>query len=195
MLKLSRKLLVAAVAMTFLVFGAVILGSVTPVNAQEKYPAASIAIVDVTHILNVSTPWKNAEKEMKGRVADVQLEINSRKDVLKTKADELKRQKTILAPDVYQQKAIEIQKQTRVLQREAQVSNAKVNDVLNQVRGRLRGVIVKLAAAVASEKKLNIGFDRANVIFFGDGMDISDEVLKRFNESKTKIEITVDKKQ
>jgi len=67
--------------------------------------------------------------------------------------------------------------------------------VLNQVRGRLKGVIVQISAKVASEKGMNIGFDRNNVIFFDDSMDITEEVLKRFNASKTKIEITVDKKK
>lgn len=195
MLRLTRNLFAASCIAGALSIGVGISGGASIVQAQEKLPAASIAIVDVTHILNVSEPWKNAEKEMKGRVSDVQKQINVKRDSLKTRAEELKRQQTILAPEVFQQKAKEIQIQQRTLQREAQVSNAKVNDVLNQVRGRLRGVIVKIAAKVASEKKLNIGFDRANVIFFGDGMDITDEVLKRFNASKTKVEITVDQKK
>ncbi|MBL4908158.1 MAG: OmpH family outer membrane protein [Sneathiella sp.] len=164
-------------------------------QAQDTMPTAAIAVVDVTHILNVSEPWKNAEKEMKGRVSDVQKEINVKRDTLKAKAEELKKQQTILAPDVFQQKAKEIQIQQRTLQREAQVSNAKINDVLAQIRGRLRGVIVKLSAKVASERKMNIGFDRANVIFFDKTTDITAEVLKRFNASKTKVEITVDKKK
>lgn len=169
----------------------------TGVQAQEKVPTASIAVVDVTRILIESNTWKNAKKEMEGSISAVQQDINVKRDALKVQAEELKRQQTILAPDVFQQKAKEIQRQQRTLQREAQDSNSKINDVLNQVRGRLRGVIVKLAATVASERKMNIGFDRSNVIFFDNGMDITDEVLKRFDASKTKVEITVgkDKKQ
>ncbi len=191
MRKLTRNLFFASCLASILSAGGVFSSAI----AQEKLPVASIAVVDVTHVLNKSESWVNAEKAMKGRISDVQVEINKKRDALNERAEELKRQQTILAPDVFQQKAKEIQIEQRQLQREAQVSNAKVNDILNQVRGRLRGVIVKIAASVASEKKLNIGFDRANVVFFNDGMDITDEVLKRFNESKTKVEITVDKKQ
>ncbi|MFT6558551.1 OmpH family outer membrane protein [Sneathiella sp.] len=186
---------VAAVslAVTFSVFGSGLI--VSDVLAQTTIPQAKAAIVDVTFILNSSETWKNAEKEMKARVDDVQKEIDVKKEQLKVRADELKRQQTILAPDVFQAKAREIQKDQLGLQREAQISNAKVNDVLNRMRGQLRGVIVKLAANVAAEKGMNIGFDRNNVIFFNDGMDITKEVLKRFNASKTKVEITVDKNQ
>ncbi|MEP3247364.1 MAG: OmpH family outer membrane protein [Sneathiella sp.] len=165
-------------------------------HAQAKtLPGAKAAVVDVTFILNSSETWKNAEKEMKSRVSDVQKEIDVKRNALKTRADELKRQQTILAPDVFEQKARAIQKEQLGLQREAQVSNAKIGDVLNKMRTQLRGVIINLAAKVALEKGMNIGFDRANVVFFNDGMDITQEVLKRFNASKTKVEITVDKKQ
>lgn len=191
MLKITKNLIGTVIVATAISVGF----SSAAVQAQEKIPNASIAVVDVTHILIESNTWKNAKKEMEGSVGAVQQDINVKRDALKVQAEELKRQQTILAPDVFQQKAKEIQRQQRSLQREAQVSNAKINDVLNQVRGRLRGVIVKLAATVAAEKKMNIGFDRANVIFFDNGMDITDEVLKRFNASKTKVEITVGKDQ
>ncbi len=184
---------VMALSMMLGVFGLVL---PSESHAQAKaLPEAKAAVVDVTFILNSSETWKNAEKEMKSRVSDVQKEIDVKRNALKTRADELKRQQTILAPDVFEQKARAIQKEQLGLQREAQVSNAKIGDVLNKMRTQLRGVIVNLAAKVALEKGMNIGFDRANVVFFNDGMDITQEVLKRFNASKTKVEITVDKKQ
>ena len=34
---------------------------------------------------------------------------------------------------------------------------------------------------------MNIGFDKANVIFFKDSIDITDAVLKKFNEAKIEI--------
>ncbi len=191
MLKLTKNLIGTLIVATALSSGF----SSVVAQAQEKIPAASIAVVDVTHVLIESNTWKNAKKEMEGSVSAVQQDIDVRRNTLKVQAEELKRQQTILAPDVFQQKAKEIQRQQRTLQREAQVSNAKINKVLNQVRGRLRGVIVKLAAKVASERKMNIGFDRANVIFFDKTMDITEEVLKRFDASKTKVEITVGKDQ
>ncbi|MEH6402176.1 MAG: OmpH family outer membrane protein [Sneathiella sp.] len=195
MLKLTRNLFSAALLAGIFTVGGIMPHGFFEASAAEKFPVAKAAVVDVNQVLNTSKVWKDAEVKMKGRVADVQKEINVKRDALKVKADELKRQQTILAPDVFQQKAKIIGEGQRALQREAQVSNAKVREVLNKVRARLKGVIVQIAAKVASENGMNIGFDRNNVIFFDDAMDITKEVLKRFNASKTKIEITVDKKK
>gem|GEM_PF-2870562 len=195
MLKLTKNLFSVALLASVFSFVGIASSDFSGAFAAEKLPVAKAAVIDVNQVLNTSQVWKDAEVKMKGSVADVQKAINVKRDALKIKAEELKRQQTILAPDVFQQKAKEIGAGQRALQREAQASNAKVRDVLNQVRGRLKGVIVQISAKVASEKGMNIGFDRNNVIFFDDAMDITEEVLKRFNASKTKIEITVDKKK
>ncbi|MBL4740409.1 MAG: OmpH family outer membrane protein [Sneathiella sp.] len=195
MLKLTKNLFSVVLLAGVFSFGGIAAHDFSSAFAAEKIPVAKAAVIDVNQVLNTSQIWKDAEVKMKGRVADVQKLINVKRDALKAQADELKRQKTILAPDVFQQKAKAIGAGQRALQREAQVSNAKVRELLNQVRGRLKGVIVKISAKVASEKGMNIGFDRNNVIFFDDAMDITNEVLKRFNASKTKVEITVDKKK
>ena len=194
MVEFTGKGIVASLVAGFVILAGSAI-AVPDVQAQQKVPAAKIAVVDVTFILNSSETWKNAENDMKARVGDVQKEIDKKRDALKTRADELKRQQTILAPDVFEQKARAIQKEQAVLQREAQVSNAKIGNVLNKMRVQLSGVITQLASKVAQEKGMNIGFDRSNIIFFDKGMDITQEVLKRFNASKTKVEFTVDKKQ
>lgn len=193
MLKLTKSLFSVVILAGTITLGNAVFSNFSVAIAAEKLPVARAAVVDVNQVLNTSKIWKDAEVKMKGRVADVQKEINVKRDALKLDAEALKRQQTILAPDVFQEKAKGIREGQRALQREAQVSNAKVRDVLNQVRGRLKTVIVKISAKVASEKGMNIGFDRSNVIFFDDAMDITKEVLKRFNASKTKIEITGDK--
>ncbi|MFB9355879.1 OmpH family outer membrane protein [Sneathiella chinensis] len=182
--------LLACLSLVSLAIGAT---DINHANAQGTPPAAKVAVVDVIKVLNESEPWKKAREEIKARTDEVQNDLNTRGKDIKARSEELDRQKAILAPDVFQTRRGELAKEMQSLQREAQISNNKLNNVLNEIRLRLRGVIVQIAAKVSTERGMNIGFDRADVIYFGDQMDITDEVLKRFNASDTKIEITVDK--
>jgi len=187
--KLSTKVVNSALVLGVLAFGSNIYLEVNIASAQEKLPVAKAAIIDVSLILSSSRPWKEAEGEMKAQVKIVREAIGLKRAELKDKADELKRQQAILAPEVFQQKVGALQQEQRNLQREMQVSNNKLNNVLKKIRAKLRTIIIQTSAKVASEKGMNLGFDRSNVLFFNDGMDITKEVLERFNASKTKIEI------
>lgn len=162
------------------------LGSVA--QAQEQIPVATAAIVDINKVLVSSNAWKDAEKKMKSQIEDVRGQVELRNGTLKDKADELKRQQAILAPDVFQQKVAALQQEQRGLQREMQITNSKLNETLQNLRGQLKTLIVKISVDVASAKGMNIGFDKANVIFFKDSIDITNEVLQKFNSAK--IEIT-----
>lgn len=162
--------------------------SVNNAHAQAQIPVATAAVVDVNKVLVSSTHWKQAETTMKSQIQSVGDQIELRNNTLKEKVEELKRQQAILAPNVFQQKAVQLQQEQRDLQREMQLTNAKLNETLQNVRGRLKNIIVEIAASVARDKGMNIGFDRSNVIFFTDAIDITDSVLERFNAAK--IEIT-----
>jgi len=179
---------VAALAGAFL-FNGSIAGGINSAVAQE-IPSAKVAVVDVASVMSKSRAWNEAKAEIEGQVGQVRSQVESERARLQTEADELKRQQAILAPDVFQQRVGALQQEQRNLQVELQKANRKLNEVLGNLKGKLSELIVKTAAGVAQEKGLNIGVDRANVLFFNDAMDISDEVLKRFDASDIKIEKT-----
>ncbi|MBO6826166.1 MAG: OmpH family outer membrane protein [Sneathiella sp.] len=185
---MSARNIFAAVALAgaFLVNGSFV-GGMASANAQE-IPVAKIAIVDVANVMAKSRAWNEAKTEIEGQVGQVRSQVEAERARLQTEAEELKRQQAILAPDVFQQRVGALQQEQRNLQVELQKANRKLNTVLGNLRGKLSELIVKTAAGVAQEKGLNIGVDRANVLFFNDAMDISDEVLKRFDASDVKIE-------
>ncbi|MCG8491492.1 MAG: OmpH family outer membrane protein [Sneathiellales bacterium] len=163
--------------------------------AQEKLPEAKVAVVDIRYVLAKSQTWQNAQKDIQGKLDQIRDAINAKKTDLDNRIQELTRQQTILAPDVYQQKARALQREQLELQREAQNSRGEVNKVLTTMRLQLRGVITQIASKTAKEKGLNIGFDVGAVLFYQDSMNITEEVLKRFNATKTKIEVTDGKKK
>ncbi|WP_340150369.1 OmpH family outer membrane protein [uncultured Sneathiella sp.] len=159
--------------------------------AQEKLPEAVVAIVDINHILQVSEPSKKAEENVKGLLKTRVDDLNKRGDALLAEKEALDKQRAILSPDAYQQKLSELNVQRQNLQREFQVVNGKMNEVLVGIRLRFREIVVRMAADVSKEKGVNLGLDRAKTVFFNPGMDITEEVLAKFNAEDPKVEITV----
>lgn len=194
MLEFLKKNVVKFASVLALSTGLAVVAS-TPAKAQEKLPAAKVAIVNIDYVLAKSETWQNAQKDIQVQLEQIRGAIDAKRNSIAGRIEELKRQQTILAPDVYQQKARELQKERLTLQREAQNSRGEVNKVLANMRLQLRGVITQIASKVANDKGMNIGFDVGTVLFFKDGMNITEEVLKRFNATKTKVEVTGGKKK
>ncbi|MZR31283.1 OmpH family outer membrane protein [Sneathiella litorea] len=160
--------------------------------AQSKIPEAIVAIVDINSILQASEPSKKAEENVKALLKTKVDELNKRGDALLTEKEALDKQRAILSPDAYQKKLSELNVQRQNLQREFQVINGKMNEVLVGIRLRFREIIVRLAADVSKEKGVNLGIDRAKTVFFNPGMDITEEVLSRFNKANPKVDIKLE---
>ena len=160
--------------------------------AQSKIPEAVVAIIDINHVLQVSEPNKKAEENVKALLKTKVDELNKRGDALLVEKEALDKQRAILSPDAYQKKLSELNVQRQNLQREFQVINGKMNEVLVGIRLRFREIIIRLAADVSKEKGVNLGIDRAKTVFFNPGMDITEEVLARFNEANPTVDIKLE---
>jgi|TARA_R100000455_G_scaffold29704_1_gene20079 Skp family chaperone for outer membrane proteins len=161
-------------------------------QAQSKLPEAVVAVIDINYILQESAPVKKAEEEVKALLKSKVDELNKRGDALLKEKEALDKQRAILAPDAYQQKLAELNQQRQGLQRDFQVINGKMNEVLVGVRLKFREFIIRVAADVSKEKGVNIGIDRERTVFFNPTMNITEEVMKRFNDANPKVDIKIE---
>jgi|TARA_R110002072_G_scaffold66126_5_gene163261 Skp family chaperone for outer membrane proteins len=161
-------------------------------QAQSKLPEAVVAVIDINYILQESAPVKKAEDDVKALLKSKVDELNKRGDALLKEKEALDKQRAILAPDAYQQKLAELNQQRQGLQRDFQVINGKMNEVLVGVRLKFRELIIRIAADVSKEKGVNIGIDRERTVFFNPTMNITEEVMKRFNDADPKVDIKIE---
>ncbi|USG62328.1 OmpH family outer membrane protein [Sneathiella marina] len=161
--------------------------------AETKLPEAIIAVVDISYILKHSKPTKAAEAEIEEKLKTVDEDLKKRSADLKKEKEQLDKQRAIISPDAYKKKLEKLNITHQNLQRESQILRGKFNQVIQRVRLHLRELIIVQAAAVSKEKGVNVGIDRAKTVFFDNQMDITEEVLERFNKSNPKnIKITID---
>lgn len=169
-------------------------GVISNAAAQTKLPDAVIAVVDIEYILKVSDHSKVALDEINGKIKTIDDALKKRGEELQKQKQDIDKQRAIISPDAYRKKLETLNGEAQSLQRDAQVTRGRFNQIMQTYRLYLREQITRQAAEVSKEKGVNIGMDRAKTVFFDNSMDITEEVLARFNKSKPKpLEITVEK--
>ncbi len=190
----SLKAVIAGVGIVMLVpFLSLNGGSVSTAVAQSNLPQAVIAVVNIDHILTVSKPSKVATDEINAKLKAVDDLLKKRGEELQKEKQELDKQRAIISPDAYRKKIETLNKEFQSLQRDSQVARAEFNKIIQDYRLRLRELITRQAAEVSAERGVNIGMDSARIVFFDNTMDITEEVLERFNKSNPEpLKITVE---
>lgn len=168
-------------------------GLVSSASAQSSLPQAVIAVVNVDHILTVSEPSKVATEEINAKLKAVDDLLKNRGEELQKEKQELDKQRAIISPDAYRKKIEALNQEFQSLQRDSQIARAEFNKIIQDYRLRLRELITRQAAEVSAERGVNIGMDSARIVFFDNTMDITEEVLDRFNKSNPEpLKITVE---
>jgi len=163
--------------------------------AQSELPEAVVAVVDINHILQESEPSKKAEADVKALLKKKIDELNKEGEALLAEKEKLDKQRAVISPEAYQQKLNELNQKRQGLQRDFQLINGKMNEVLVGIRLNFRDMIVHIAAEVSKERGVNIGIDRERTVFFNPAMNITDEVMARFNKANPKVEIKIEETQ
>lgn len=152
-----------------------------------------IGVVDLIRALNESNSGKEAKKELEVLIKSKQSAIDEKgKEIEKLKAD-LDKQASVLSPDARKTKEDDLERMLREYQR--LVSDAQ-NDVKKK-EGEYTGEIVKELRAIIENIGTEGGYTliienaEGMILFSKKDIDLTDTLIKKFNERKGK---TKDKK-
>lgn len=159
-----------------------------PAYAQ-KIPPAVAAVIDYQRITREAAAFKNAREQLDKYRAGLQGEVAKDEEKLRNEEQELVRQRTVLAPEAFEQRRREFEKKVMELQRSAQERSRSFEQVYNNVSGDIRKVLAGIVADIGKERGFNIVFDRAMLSYRADNLDITDEVLKRLDQKLPTVKI------
>lgn len=159
-----------------------------PVYAQ-KMPPAVAAVIDYQRITREAVAFKNAREQLDKYRAGLQGEVAKDEERLRNEEQELVRQRTVLAPEAFEQRRRDFEKKVTELQRSAQERSRSFEQVYNNVSGDIRKVLAGIVADIGKERGFNIVFDRAMLSYRADNLDITDEVLKRLDQKLPTVKI------
>jgi Skp family chaperone for outer membrane proteins len=161
-----------------------------PALAQKATPATA-ALVDSQKIFRSALAFKNAREQLDKVRAGYQTEVAKEEEKLRAEEQELTRQRAVLAPEAFDAKQREFQRRVAEVQRQVQERSRALEQSFNNARSEVGKVLVAIVTEMANERKLDLVLDRGQVVYGGDKLDITDEVLKRLDQRLPNVKVTV----
>lgn len=189
---------VKTMRMQLLVAAAMMIASVVlagPIHAQdiEKPPVPSIAIIDVEKIMSESLAFQSARKQIDKIASDLQQQIVSAEETLRSEEQQLQQQRAILTPEVYGDRRQALQERAAALQQRARSLRQTLDRGMAQTMQRIQLVLFEEVGKLSEDLGVNLVLPRSQIVVAFDSFDISEQALKRLNERLTDIEMSLDR--
>jgi outer membrane protein len=171
-----------------LVFVVAILGLLTGRLAYAE--DIKIGVVDLIKALNESESGKKAKTELEGLIKSKQATLDEKSKNIEKMKGELEKQASILSAEARKAKEDELERMIREYQRMVADSQGEVkkkeNDYTAGIVKELRVIIEK----IGKDEGYTVILEKAEgiVLFSKENLDITDTVIKKYNESKVKPE-------
>jgi Skp family chaperone for outer membrane proteins len=152
-----------------------------PVMSQS---AGQIAVVDGEKVLRDSEPGKKLFAEVKALRDKKQQEIGQRQTSIQSMQDKLNKEKDILSPDAQEKRKLEIQKALTDAKRFREDSEAEIQGRLDSAMSGMQDKLLPMIQKLGQEKGYSLIVGKQFTIWHDAKYDITEEVIKRFNESQ-----------
>ena len=175
---MKKSLIIAVIAF--------VLGLSAPVNAAED-----VLIVNLQYVVSQSKSGVSLRKQSEGLNKEV---IELRDEVsndLQAKGKKLEEDKTLLAPEVFQERLNSLQTEAESKQQELQTKVQKIQEAIHRASASIDSVMSPILTEIVNEKGAKILLDRQAILFGDPKLDISAEVVKRLNKRLPDIKVTI----
>jgi outer membrane protein len=162
---------------------ATILVSPVPSHSED---AVKFGSIDVQKVLNESEAGRKAKTDLEGLIKSKQISIDEKgKSIEKMKAD-LEKQASVLSAEARKNKEEELEKSVREYQRLVQDSQAEIKKKEAELTETILKEIKDLVEKTGEENVYTIIFEKGMVLYSSKGIDITDTILKKYDEVKAK---------
>jgi Skp family chaperone for outer membrane proteins len=162
------------------------------VAAGPALTAPTVAVVDVQRVLQDSQAGKNIQSQLETEGRKIRDQMQRLDDELRTADNDLRRQRSIMSPEAFNEKAQELQRKQnedqKILQDRRDAFNKAQQDAFNVVGDNLRDIVQQLA----TERHIGMVLRKDVVMTISDkNMDITDDVVQRLNTKLPTVAVTV----
>jgi outer membrane protein len=158
------------------------LGAAPMAQAQTALPAPVIVVVDMTQIMREAKAAKDVQSQVERQMNAYSKEVSQKEGELKSLRDDLERQRTALAPDVFQARSQEYQQRYAELDRDVQAKRQALQQSYSESMTKVENVALQIISEIAKERKANIVVAKAALLYMEDALDVSGEVTRRLND-------------
>ncbi|HTH16906.1 MAG TPA: OmpH family outer membrane protein [Magnetospirillum sp.] len=151
-------------------------------TASVKLPAATIMVVDVQAALQQSIAAKAVRVQRDQYLQAYQAESESNRAALKDIENDLVKQKSAMAPEVWQQKARSFEQQVFEFNQRFQRNNQAVEKSFRVAMGELSDALAQVTEELAGELGANLVLPKSQIFLHDPRMEVTQLVIERLNK-------------
>ncbi|WPZ32850.1 OmpH family outer membrane protein [Thalassobaculum sp. OXR-137] len=167
-------------AVTAVVALALLSGGTQPASAQAA--SSPIAVVDVQGALRSSDAAKEIQTKINERRQAYQRQVSEEEKALRAAEQELQQQRSVLAPEVYQQRLRAFRDRVTGVQKSVQERRRALDQAFTTAMNKVRDVLVSVIAEIADERGAQVVLFKEQIVIAEKSLDFSDEALRRLNQ-------------
>jgi outer membrane protein len=163
-------------------------------RAQPAPPSARsppMLIVDMAQILQEALAAKEVQATINQQYTAYSKEVAQQEDELQKGGAELERQRTVMAPEVYNARARELQQRYDTLSKSVQDKRQGLQKSLSEAMEKVRNAALEIITEVVKERRAELVLQKQAVVFETEGMDITAEAIKRLDKKLPSVQVTL----
>ncbi len=185
--KYSKAIVPALITSVFMVASAAAQQSAAP-----AIPAATplkIGVIDIEQIRREASAVKDARQQITAYHGTIQSEIQKEENELREANQELARQRTVLAPEAFNEERRKFEARLVDVQRKVQERRQELDDIQNDVMRRMNEAVAEVVIEIAQEQEYTLILRLDQAVFAAESFLITKTVLDRLNKKLPAIKI------
>ena len=160
----------------------VTVGSRAVAQDSKEMPRAVVAVLDYTHILRASDAAKDISRQIKEFRDSFRDEIQADEIRLRQVETELKRQRSVLSPAVFEKRRQEFRNQVIAAQKRGQGHKRQLDRALKLAMDKIKAVVIPIVKELTENKGFTLVVEKSQVLFANRSLDVTDEVMRELNQ-------------
>ncbi|GEM_PF-2204436 len=160
--------------------------SALPVRAQDKEPPARegrVGILDIGVVQRNAKVAQDMERQIRDKRVKFSEEVKSLEDGLRKAAEELERQRVLLAPEAFRKQQEELRQKSVNDQRVVQERQNQINAMRTEASKVFEKVLLEAVVKFARENDFMMVFRSREVVFFERVLDITPKIIVLMDKS------------
>lgn len=147
-----------------------------------------IAVVDMQKVLRQSDPGQKAMESLNEKAEGLRKKLEARENEVKAFGEDMEKKAPLLSEDARIEKDREYKKMLRDFKAEREDAEYEMRQAQNQATESILKELEKIFARIGKETNYTIILDNnmPGLHYVASGIDITDEVIKAYNEASAK---------
>lgn len=168
-----------------------------PAQPAERPPrplppkGAAVVIMDIALVVRDSAAAKAMRGQAERQQAALRAEDEKIEKDLKTAEQELVQQRTILAPEAFNQRRRDFERRVNEAQQASQGRRRDLEEAFAGAQRRIEAAMNEIVIEIAKDNEYRVVLPRAVIVASHDQVDITDEVLQRLNRKLPTVSVAL----